>query len=202
VSASLTIPSGPEFDVVREAIAEVDGIHAAGAMPTIMVHRGVDALGRLGYFDPQYDVLFVSDVTPNAQATSWHETGHLVDYYGLGVSNHDYASYAHPALDDWRGAVDTSSTVRKLWDAAKFRADAIQALNLTVYWLDYPELWARSYAQYIATKADSQVVLSFLDTQTYRVNATEMVRLQWSARDFAPVAHAIDTMFRNLGWMP
>jgi hypothetical protein len=61
------------------------------------------------------------------------------------------------------------------------------------------ELWARSYSQYIATRSGDPDLLKGIDMQ--RDPGRLYKDFHWSDEDFAPIAAAIDAMFKKLGWI-
>ena len=58
------------------------------------------------------------------------------------------------------------------------------------------ELWARSYAQYIAKKSGNQD----MNAQLAEMQESPFPS-QWSDDDFAPIMEAIDGIFRAKGWI-
>ena len=66
------------------------------------------------------------------------------------------------------------------------------------YLLDVKELWARSYAQYIAIKSGNKAMLSQLKTQQNDILYGER---QWSKADFKPIMDEIDKLFKAKGWL-
>ena len=61
------------------------------------------------------------------------------------------------------------------------------------------ELWARSYAQYIATKSGSAALMRELNEVR---NGTNDYRFaQWDDADFKPISAAMDVLFKGLGWL-
>jgi hypothetical protein len=72
----------------------------------------------------------------------------------------------------------------------------------TDYLLKPEELWARSYAQYIAERSADSDMLAALDLLRPPALTGQLYSSQWETTDFAPVAAAIDTLFKGLGWIP
>jgi len=68
------------------------------------------------------------------------------------------------------------------------------------YLLRWEELWARSYAQFIATRTSDETMLrelnDLLDSEYQK-----LFNAQWEAKDFKAVAAAIVEVFVQLGWM-
>lgn len=64
------------------------------------------------------------------------------------------------------------------------------------YCLEPCELWARSYAQYIATKSSNQILKGELNV---RIN--DLLAKQWKPDDFTEIEEAFDRLFEKLGWL-
>ncbi len=63
------------------------------------------------------------------------------------------------------------------------------------------ELWARSYAQYIATRANDSAVLANFAQLEVDIGLTLTLNYQWDIADFVQIANEIDVLFRYLGWL-
>jgi len=63
-----------------------------------------------------------------------------------------------------------------------------------------PELWARSYAQYVATRSGDAILKAQLAVACERLPGMPYYPEQWDDDDFAPIAEAIDELFRGKGW--
>ena len=68
----------------------------------------------------------------------------------------------------------------------------------TSYLLNPKELWARSYAQYIAKKSGNATMLAQLDS--VRNSDPFYGSRQWQDADFEAIASAIDALFKDKGW--
>jgi hypothetical protein len=62
--------------------------------------------------------------------------------------------------------------------------------------MQFPEFFARSYAQYIATRSGDTLLLGHLN----RWLARQTWILQWDHGDFAPIGETLDSLFAVLGW--
>ena len=69
------------------------------------------------------------------------------------------------------------------------------------YLLDYNEMWARSYAQYIALRSEKPLLLRQLSPVSALPVSLHQL-LQWESDDFVPILDAIDALFRRKGWRP
>jgi hypothetical protein len=126
-----------------------------------------------------------------------HEAGHVIDLLAHGVQGESSAMYAIE-WDRWRSAVLATDHYREL---RAFRAIEDDAVHRDVnYSLQLDELWACSYAQYIAVRSGSAALKQELTAFFFQsVGDVEFPR-QWDDDDFVPVMEAIDALFETLGW--
>jgi len=68
------------------------------------------------------------------------------------------------------------------------------------YWLHAVELWARSYSQYIAARADNRELKADLNVARELENIELYRNVQWEGKDFDPIAGAIDLALEALRW--
>ena len=66
--------------------------------------------------------------------------------------------------------------------------------------LDPAELFARSYAQYVAWRSGDQTMLGQIDLILGQRYEIERIR-QWPYADFLPLIHWFDTLFEEQGWL-
>jgi hypothetical protein len=67
--------------------------------------------------------------------------------------------------------------------------------------LSKDEQWARSYAQWIATRSKNSELLDQVKKITQKTDAPAYNASQWVEADFEPIAEAIDIIFKTLGWL-
>lgn len=154
------------------------------------------------------------------ETTLAHEVGHFLDHQGIdGVG---YASKialegkTTSSLDGWWLAVARSQAYKTLLDKQQSPDKYVVTVSQTSviegvtreytsvpdraflsYLLGPEELWARSYAQYIAVKSGDATML----TQIARDRESKLyAESQWEAGDFVPIEQAIDALFAALGW--
>lgn len=175
---------------VRATLAAIDRVHDDGLLPAVRVDA---APGRSAYgtFFPAQDRIGIMAHGPWPRMTTAHEVGHLLDYHVLGSAK-TFASAAHPALQGWREAVHASASITSIVVSLKTARPVYNA----AYLLRDREIWARSYAQYIAQKSGDPKMQQQLDIIR---GSTQF--LQWSDADFAPIAAAIDHVFKDKGWL-
>jgi hypothetical protein len=201
IGPSLNLPADRLGQPLREAVALIDRIHGDGPLPTITVER-VPLMGREGYYDPRPPFgVAVGVHAKRPRLTMLHEIGHFLDHHGLGGgSTLASGALGDVRLDPWRHAAMGSQAVQELRRRESLRAGTADAAYIA-YLLRYPELWARSYAQFVATRGGDPVLMAELDARREPIPGVEYLPRHWDDADFIPIAAEIESLFRGLGWM-
>lgn len=210
VSTALILPKSTQLrPLVKTALAAIDKVHDDGALPVIPIvpSRTDRFLGALRFSGntpaaPGRPLdISITEGGPWPALTTVHEVGHFLDLTVLvedSLKGKSFGSRSNPAMKPILDSIRQSDAHKAITD---LRATAESEFNrrLTRYLdellLDY-ELWARAYAQYIATKSKHPGLRKSLAKA--RIN--EPFR-QWTDADFAPIAEAIDAFFRAKGWL-
>jgi hypothetical protein len=212
VSRAIDILPGVANDDLREAVAAISRVHGDGDLPPIpmsMRTRIVDGEGRPvdGLFS--FDVL--SDGPPTARSiqirraashrplVAVHEIGHFLDLHGLPGFGFASADDRVAMLDNWRRAVVRSRALGRLRELAASGDSVLR--DRAGRLLQADELWARSYAQYVATRSDHTSVRAGLDAMRSRESDDVYLPQQWDDDDFAEIDAAIEELFRGLRWI-
>jgi hypothetical protein len=219
VGRSFSISQGIVNDALREAIEAVQETHGDGELPTIPI-RTVD-LGRHSRFRSRGRMVIGREsglpvailIAPNENHrafTTVHEIGHVLDLCCLADPG-AFASNFASQLEPWRRAVartDSVAELRRLADLAsvevigsdgiprRFEVDRLFAAEL----LQLEELWARSYAQYVAMRSTSPRLRESLNALRRRDRDRVYYPLQWEDDEFGTVDEAIEALFRRLQW--
>jgi hypothetical protein len=212
------VPAGPLYDEVRDAITAIDRVHGVSQLPRIPVRLTVGISKRGAFrFHPATGepiaILLRSD-RPHRRLTFLHEIGHFIDWMILGEGRR-FGSLGRPLqVGNWERAVGDSTaylTLRAMLGEVtahvldsegrpalvRLAADRVASIR---QWLLPEELWARSYAQYVALLAGDPDILASLDSFRVRRSGEVYYPMQWTDEDFVPIARAIDDCFRDLGW--
>lgn len=189
---AVEVAHGKTAALVRETIALIDKVHDDGKLPRITLNDRVDndALGvyvannwgratRIG----------VSSDGPWKRLTAAHEIGHFIDHQALDVPGM-FASEKSEAMKKWRRAILKSAAL------AAIKAAPIGSYGKK-YFTSKRECFARSYAQWIATRSGDAAMLAEVQKA---LNGLQPWR-QWTAEDFEPIAKALDEVFASKGWM-
>lgn len=197
---------------IAYTLDKIDSVHGDGSLPQIPAEQN-SGRSRLGYYSFSYGgkpiKISVSRIGEHPELTMAHEAGHFLDHAGIGRGV--FASERLEELKDWREAVWNSKAYKTIEDMlahpGRYAADiptGVGVYSITPdrghlrYLLDTKELFARSYAQYIAHRSGDPTLLEQLNKE--RSDKMYGVR-QWADEDFAPIAAAFDKLFRFLGWL-
>jgi hypothetical protein len=203
VSKALEVKvTGTHKRAVNEALASIDRVHDDGVLPPIRID-GATGKGNLGVFrsvrtlDGRQSAKGIgirrSGTWPSL--TTAHEVGHLLDLEGIGAKG-QYAT--RQGFAPMKKVMEAAAQTQSIKALHSMRAGATDKYTLRHcdYFLQPHEIWARSYAQFIAERSGSEV----LKQELQLVHDTAQNR-QWSREDFAPIRQAIETMFKELGWL-
>jgi hypothetical protein len=199
---------------VQKALDAIAKVHGDGTLPKIPIEQTASTQ-KLGGF--VYTIfgrpikIEVSSKGDHPALTAIHEIGHFLDNSGIPNTQVGSRNYeTTPVLKDWLEAVKKSQAVGELKAyVASGRLKGTRPDGTTYdyptdtkyvgYLLQHNELWARSYAQYIAVKSGDKSLAAEL--KAIMDPAMAYNQRQWSDADFEPILKAIDAMFTKLGWI-
>lgn len=212
----LAEPAAPKERRLRAKIAgtlrAIDALHAipAGGRIPIRYTAERNERGAFRYATDNgrpLDIL-ISERGEHPALTTAHEVGHYIDRHALQVAlgrePSQWATHTPTAaLADWATAVFRSAAVGDMLAKTTpanllYTPDPAAQANLS-YNLRVEELWARSYAQWVATRAGTALLTA--DLQRARAGERRFAAY-WRDDDFAPIATAIDALFDGFGWRP
>jgi hypothetical protein len=135
--------------------------------------------------------------------TMAHEVGHYLDQFIIPGGEKGRRDYKNDQLlKSWRQAVQASASVQELKRfATQYRAEKnSEGIRVTKYFLRFDEIWARSYAQYIATKSGNRSLIEEVESLRVTTHGEVWKNRQWGEADFAPILKAMDDLFIAIGW--
>lgn len=197
VSASIQLPKSPTGKMGKSVLQIIDEVHDDGALPRIPLKPSKSNKYLGAYYHDNAASSYKIEVKNNGpwpELTMVHEIGHFIDHQALG-NNTLWASVDSPLLEKWRSLVLESNAVQNLRTLVN-NATTKDKKSYYRYFLSIKELWARSYAQYIAQKSSNPTLVSQLD----KARKSEENR-QWSEDDFQPIMDEIDAIFKAKGWI-
>ena len=187
--------------IADEVLGIIDRIHDDGILPIIPIKRSRSRR----YFGAYYRTRFgndaidirLSDIGDHKELTLTHEIGHFIDHQGLPEAG--MSSEFSQQLDGWRNAVLASPEIKRLESNRKRHHNNHDLLSYNSYLLRRREIWARSYAQWIATKSGDRKMRTQL-TELVNTDKPDLPT-QWQDDHFKPIADEIDKLFTKLGWL-
>lgn len=150
--------------------------------------------------------------SPNPEMTVAHEYGHNLHMtlFHSDLNTDGYTKLDSPELKGLKDALEDSDAVKTLRESLESKSTFDKVGDLTMpnelspkdiadaeYYLEDQELFARSYAQYIATRSGNKTMLGQLDEMRSAIDFRR--DRQWDGNDFAPIATAFDTLFSEKG---
>lgn len=196
-------PSAARSDVGREVQRGLDAIDKVHRIPEGLRPVPVSAstastyYGRythqLGPTGAPVSIRIKRDGDHKA-STFAHEFGHYLDHQALGPQPGSWGTRnlkPDTPMYAWAKAVDASPTVQALRTLPKQD-------SLSRYYQRGDELWARSYAQYVATRSGDTAMLTEIAAIRDDSHAGRALS-QWTAEEFEPIARTIDEMLAGLG---
>jgi hypothetical protein len=201
--SSVIRPAGKQGrGFVRRVLAAIDRVHRVTNVPALSVEVVPIKSGRRhGQFDGQR--ILVNRTSAMRELALVHEIGHVLDYFAIGDDERAYASDAGaPILGGWRRAAEASRSVRRLREVRTVRPLVEPELLVYIDYLLWPsEIFARSYAQWIASAAEDGALMEQAD----RIAATTPAivgLVQWQPDDFAPIRVEFERLMERLQWTP
>lgn len=185
----------------RRIYATVDRLNADWHDGGQMTFRAEGRSGEAARFVYQ-EVGLNSVAMRRGNDSTVHELGHVMDAWGLGdelplfdrlnhlhVDDREYHSGYDPDWEEWRQAVRASDKFAQISSLGGANAEYGQYLS------SMKECWARSYEQWILSRTDDPILAA-----KYRIQVGEGYPEQiWGWDDFAPIAQAIENLFRRKG---
>ena len=188
--ASLTsrITNKPVAKKVQQAIEAAGKLHGVTTLSKGRI-EGIHSGSTLGQYHYKKPVKIDINVDgPWPRLTALHELGHMIADQGLHVQWRIVKGVIPDELQQWYKAVTESRAYQKLLESANNPHYQ--------YLLNPSELWARSYAQYIAVEWGSAEVLAELNI----LNRVSETGRQWEKEEFEPIRKTITELFRMRGW--
>jgi hypothetical protein len=199
---------------VRAAVSAIDRVHKVPELARSVPVVSDAALVEAGKYRWEKETGHPLDIRLNPGSghpalTAVLEIGHLLDHQAIGVAG-EFASESHPHLAGWRKVIDSTRAVQKLEDLRAagsipfaFSNGSVRQVNverIAGYLLEPPELFSRSYAQFIAGASDSARLASQIRGFRRLENPGSVVPQFWDEDDFEDVSEAFESLIIELGW--
>ncbi len=198
VSAAIQVnASGALKGIVKAALSAIDNVHDDGALPQIPLDDNSGGyLGVMRFNNKTMRAvnMAVDSAGPWRALTAVHEAGHLLDLEAIGAKG-SWATLSYPDMLAVLKDADNSARIKDLRNSLA-QSTSWRYQGKLRYLLEPQEIWARAYAQFIATKSGNNTLLK--DLAELRKKEPQKA---WTDADFQPISDAIEKMFKNLGWI-
>lgn len=202
-SESFATMPGPRSTVgraTREALESIERVHdIPNGMPAIRVtnRHTKNSLGHFKWTQSGRAVEINVRTTGSGHASTFaHEFGHFLDHQGFGSAGGFMSDKPSPAMKRVLDAINNSRSTQLLRDAAKIDR---RTANYVKYATAPAEMWARAYAQWVATTSNNTSMLQELMRWRTLKGADRFS--QWDSNEFEPIRAAIDALMREEGLM-
>ena len=214
----LDVPDAERYASVRAVVAAAEAVMTFPDMPTISVRivSVVNGGGEGAYVRQRGGPplrIEIAEQAEHPELTTAHELAHYLDDCGFGTLE-GWASETEPRLGALRQAWETTISVRALrrgLETGQLTAHLPNGVPVEFplmleerencrYYLQGRELFARSYAQYLAHKSKNRVLLHQVRLRRESVEG-RFYQVQWADGDFRVVAQAFDQILEGYGWL-
>lgn len=226
MSESLDLRKVPKKGKTREAIddtlAAIDSVHGDGALDSgvpMAISKSSSIHGEYVHQSLVSRQVRLSSRGDHPRMTMAHEMGHMLDHKGLRESfggstfGSDNRSQS-PQMQKLQGALNDSAAVKSLKHVKNSKGVIVDVKTSggiakmrhksDSKYVDYlirpKEIFARSYAQYIATRSGDRTMLRELDSLRKPKSGRINYQQQWSNKDFEPIAAAYDELLAAEGY--
>jgi hypothetical protein len=206
-ACTVHIEAGALRAEVQRALTSIEAVHGITGSPTPVPIRPFSAPPELAggyrrFRDGTPIDILVNRAATDVSFTVLHELGHYLDDQAIEPAGEFASGAGH--VPEWSAVVEASDAVLRLRELERqapvtFEVTSGFAVILDAddfaYMLEPEELFARSYAQYIASRSGDPVTLSELHAGQEVVYPE-----QWSDADFESIAAEFDELLERLGW--
>jgi len=204
-SIEIPLPTRPlhtrHIQAMRDALAAIDRVHDDGILPRIPFVIGATEKDTDAWFqtirrrlqsETRASEIRIRPSAKGARFTLLHELGHFLDFGAFGNrlnGKEGFGSVSNSALAPVMAAARASARIAWIRGSTFSRA-------FKEYLLEPQEIWARAYAQFVAARLPQGRIPAELEAAIARADS-----IQWTPEDFAPIAAAMEDLFRARGWL-
>ncbi len=194
------------------ALSAIDQVHGDGFWQPVRIDVTNEGENWIAGFkaDTNRAWLFLHSDQSATSLDLVHELGHGLEGYGfanLGIRPSAFAS----EFESWRRAVANSEAFKTLVFMRTSRTRVFQSLvakrsrvinqENVKYLLEWHELFARAYAQYIALASGNKELRLQIANQSDSIFRQVLYPEQWSEQDFDFIAEEIEQLLLKRGWL-
>jgi hypothetical protein len=175
-----------------EAVAQVHTLPDLGKIKIRIDQELSDVLSGQFVSKAKESFLLISPNSLNVEMATWNALARMMDRIALqGDGKRKFASQGQPSLREVMSEIQRSTAYLNL----KARADADQDTG----WISQPDMFARAYAQFIATETRNPAALEFIRKVRTRGYEADGVwkDTQWTAIDFRLIQKAFRALLNT-----
>lgn len=184
---------------LKASTSAIDSVHSVeGIAPVKFIESAkfTGTKGAAGGYNAKRRYIIVNSKGNYKALTAVHEFGHVLDGEAFNTpALRAKVKAVHTAMEGTAGVkMLRRGKITKTFDFGGKKY--VVGGNIFGYYLRRDEMFARGYAQYIATRSKSRAMKVDLNKRRHMV-----LNGQWSDKDFVKVANAYDDLFKEAGWL-
>ncbi|MEO6610736.1 MAG: hypothetical protein ABIT05_01345 [Chitinophagaceae bacterium] len=216
ISSQFTNISSSVRKSVSSGLNTIDSVHGDGELDNIPFQPLGSKFNNTGIqasfeMNPNMTPFRIGIKTNGAhqELSLAHEMGHFLDLQAIGekgvFNSLQKGSPVSKVINAAEGT-DKIKGLRRILEDGMFEQDGVSTplsfrlLRHLEYLLDPKEIWARSYAQFIAKRSGSKAMKEGLESML-EMQKTLPHKYQWVGSDFDAIEKAIEEMMVDLGWI-
>jgi hypothetical protein len=213
IKAQLTNIDKKIQNSVNEALAAIDQVHGDGTLKNIPFEQVSGEKYEAALMrDPKTlhpKSIKVSDQAKGPAISVVHEMGHYLDSYAIGRKGIFTSEEIGSVFDGFLRAANDTDAIKELrrrniegtfMKGGEQRTLSPKGFEHTEYLLEPKEIWARAYAQYIATRSGSTILKQDLEKSLLR-SKDSGIPYQWDEKDFVLMGKEMDKLMIKLKWI-
>jgi hypothetical protein len=203
----LQLLDSPFTESLSQTIAVIDQVHRFKPMapfPIVITRKRVELDAYCYLAAPSRpEAIEISIHGSHPQLTLVHEIGHFLDHRTLNPIKRGFASehdvLFDPLVDCWAAnslVCDLRKMMRRLGRYTEPSARTSMANRLSA-----PELWAPTYAQWVAIRSGDKLLLDQLERLRQRGShfAGKWCSFHWDSVEFAGIINCVDDLMEKAG---
>lgn len=212
VSSHFTEIDAPLKNIANRTFDAIDSVHSDGELDNIPIKSDTSNDGEYGAFyyknNGEAVKITISKDAPSPEMTLAHEIGHYLDLYALGEKG-SIATKGNSIMDDFMTAANESAPVKYINEILKQNSIKINDIYVPLsdsfieflkYLISPEELFARSYAQFIAGRSEDSLMAEQLQ-KAINEDSKKLYSIQWKTEDFKDIETEIEKIFIKKGWI-
>ena len=220
------VPESGTGKAVHDTVNTINSVHSDGKLTSIPIEMNNSKKFKGSFeVDPIFEkakVIKIKRDGATPHMTTAHEIGHNLDFQAIGRSgafgdtgttfNRKKDAKVKAKFEELQKAMNDSNAISALRDRAQGSPVKVKKGGKTLeyksdkryseYMLEGREMFARGYAQYIATKSGDKKMKTELASMRKKDKKAKInYHRQWEDDDFKIISKSFDDLFVELGWL-